>query len=192
MLIRLVVRVLRLLLPEERFHDLLPRFGRERMRHLVRPNDTVVDGAAILGLFHGGPLFGIAAYLDRLPRKTFGIHRQRDDQQRALVFTQAVQQVRGGGLVVMAVDPELSSSRIGVPFRGGTLHLARGAFALARITGAPIVPLVARWRGLWIEIVVGEPLAGATEEELAVSAARWLERYLDGARLSQRHRELMS
>ncbi|HEX9986069.1 MAG TPA: hypothetical protein VGF69_22600 [Thermoanaerobaculia bacterium] len=192
MMLRLVVWLLRVLLPEERFHDVLPRFGRERMQRLVRPSPTVIDGAAILGLFHVGPLFAVAAYLDRLPRKAFGIVRQRDDQQRALVFAQAVQHLRGGGLVVMAVDPEQASSRIGVPFRGGTLHLARGAFALARITGAPIVPLAARWRGLWIEIVVGEALSGATEEELAASAAQWLERYLDGAPLTRRLRELMS
>jgi hypothetical protein len=67
-----------------------------------------------------------------------------------------------------------------VPFLSRSIQLARGPFALARIAGAPVRPLVARWRGGGVEVEAGEALAApASEEEaLAGEAARWLERYL--------------
>ncbi|MND09266.1 hypothetical protein D3C83_324500 [compost metagenome] len=58
----------------------------------------------------------------------------------------------------------------------------------------PIVPLVARWDGQEIEIVVGEPLPILDDEQaLAALAAQWLENYLreSPGELSARILELM-
>jgi hypothetical protein len=59
---------------------------------------------------------------------------------------------------------------------------------MARLTGAPLLPLVARWRGGEVEVEAGDPLAApaapepeAWERALAAAAARWLERYLLGS-----------
>ncbi|HEX7150496.1 MAG TPA: hypothetical protein VF618_03335 [Thermoanaerobaculia bacterium] len=190
MIARVVAPFLRLL-GEERRSVVLQRLGRRRIAELVLPNPTKIEGTAIVAFFHVGPFYGISAYVDRLGRDFLGIRRQPDEQQRALAFARAVQKLREGGLVSAAFDGEFGA-RMAVPFRGGTLRLARGAFALARITGAPIVPLWARWRGSRIEIIVGEPLSAGSEEALAAAAAAWLERQLDGAPLSRRLRDLTS
>ena len=59
-----------------------------------------------------------------------------------------------------------------------TLRLARGAFSPARITRTPVVPILSRWCGNDVELIVGTPLEGSDDEALAASAAQWLETYL--------------
>jgi lauroyl/myristoyl acyltransferase len=75
--------------------------------------------------------------------------------------------------VVLLVDGH--GSHLEVPLMGRKVGLARGAFALARASGAPIVPLTARWRGAAVEIVAGEPLPPGDEQETAAAFARWIE-----------------
>ena len=61
----------------------------------------------------------------------------------------------------------------------GTISMSRGAFALARITATPLMPLAARWHGSAVEIVCGDAIApGGSERTMAAEAAVWLERYL--------------
>ena len=68
---------------------------------------------------------------------------------------------------------------IEVPMLGRSLPLARGAFALARISRTPIVPVVTRWRGTAMEVVVGDPIApDLGEAGMAAAAGDWIERYL--------------
>jgi lauroyl/myristoyl acyltransferase len=115
-------------------------------------------------------------------------------QERAAAFYRAVSRLRNGGFVITALDPGQTDRRIAVPFFGGTLHLAAGAFAMARIARVPIVPIAARWIREEIEIVVGDPLPVSDDEQaLATSAVRWLERYLRDSpgELSGRILELM-
>ena len=82
------------------------------------------------------------------------------------------------GFVVLALDG-VQGPGLPVSCLGQRLELARGPFALARLSGAPLCPLVARWERGRIGIVVGDELAAKEgEEAFAAAAARWLERYL--------------
>jgi len=101
-----------------------------------------------------------------------------DDQHRARVFTQAIQFLQTGQYVFLPLDPE-ESARISVPFRGRTMQLARGPFALSRITGAPIIPMIARWNGMRIEYVIGDVIPSGDETTTAAAAASWLEHHLE-------------
>jgi hypothetical protein len=95
----------------------------------------------------------------------------------------------------LSTAPWSGCARTAAPFFGGTLRLAAGVFAVARIAKVPIVPLVARWIGDEIEIVVGDPLPASNDENaMAASAAQWLEQYLRDSptELSGRILELMS
>lgn len=172
------------------------RSGASPIRKLVRENEAVrrLRPPMIVSTFHIGPTFGLGVLsewlqgetlvlrgtqfpLDRATRSNVNLV-EGTDQQRAASFHRAIEQLRQDGFVIMALDP-MEANRIAVPFMRGTLHLARGAFAMARIARVPIVPLVARWNGNEIELVVGDPLPPSYDEQvLAASAALWLERYL--------------
>ena len=177
---RLVARMMRI---EARNHVLaswLRRGGRARVRRLLAPDAPPVlpKPPLILGTFHVGPVHALGAALEGTsPLLALRNEGYADDQRRAAAFYHATARLRRGELVLMALDPQ-RASRIDAPFLGGTLQLARGAFALSLATGAPIVPIVARWRGLRIEAVTGDALIGDDEPSLAASAAQWLERYL--------------
>lgn len=166
------------------------------IRKLVRANEAVrrLRPPMIVSTFHVGPTFGLGMLsewlqgetlvlrgmqfpLDRATRRNVNLV-EGTDQQRAASFHRAIEQLRRDGFIIMALDPK-EANRIAVPFLSGTLHLARGAFAMARIARVPIVPLVARWNGKEIDLVVGDPLPLSDDEQLlAASAAQWLERYL--------------
>jgi lauroyl/myristoyl acyltransferase len=187
------------------------RAGITPIRRLVRRTDAVTElrPPMIVGTFHIGPTLGLGMLsewlqgeslvlrgtrfpLDRATRRNVTLI-EGTDQQRAATFHRAIEQLQQNGFVIMALDPQ-EAQRIAVPFLGGTLHLARGAFAMARIARVPIVPLVAKWDGDAIELIVGEPLqVSDDEQELAAAAARWLEAYLRAApgELSYRILELI-
>lgn len=173
------------------------RAGLEPVRPLVRtPAFDALQPPLILGTFHVGAVHALGAALEHLPGPVLALrhgpmYRPRppveiettegDDQRRAATFQRMLAHLEHGGFVVTALDVAPGAS-LRVPCLGRTLTLARGPFALARITGATIVPLVARWRGGEVEIETGRPLkATETEARLAESAARWLERYLLGS-----------
>lgn len=62
---------------------------------------------------------------------------------------------------------------------GRRFAFARGAFALARLSRAPVVPIVARWQGASVLITCGDPVAPDDDaESMATAVAMWLERYL--------------
>ena len=164
----------------------LRRRGRGAIRRILAstaPPDLPA-GPLIAGTFHMGPVHALGASLEGLPSPLLALRHTThtpdaaaNEQQRAAKFYEAATWLRSGGIVLMALDPQ-HATRIRVPFFGRTLGLARGAFALSRMTGAPIVPVVARWRGTRVEVVAGQPLAGDDEHALAADAARWLEQYL--------------
>lgn len=168
------------------------RSGLEAIRPLVQvPQEwRRIEGPCILGTFHVGALHAVGAALEALGKPVLGVREGRlfeprpplelisTHPQRAAVMLRAVEYLRAGKLVVLALDGA-ADTMLETTCLGRRLALARGAFALARMTGAPIVPLVMRWRGTDVEVVLGQRLAGETEEQLAHAAARWLESYLE-------------
>lgn len=146
----------------------------------------------VLGTFHVGAVHALGPALERLPGPVLALRQgllyaagpplevvstEGDEQSRAAVVLRAVSHLRAGGFVVLALDAATGPG-LAVPCLGRTLELARGPFALARLAGAPIVPLAARWRHDRVEVRTGQELAPAGEAEMAASAARWLESYL--------------
>jgi hypothetical protein len=182
----------------------LRRTGLEPARSLVRCPEAfaALRPPLLLGTFHVGAVHALGLALDRLSGPVLALRQggpladprppvevvatEGEAQGRAAVFHRALLHLERGGFVILALDAA-SDPALRVPCLGRTLPLARGAFALARLTGAPLVPLAARWRGGRIEIVLGEALAPAVpagsapetwESALAAAAAGWLERYL--------------
>ncbi len=178
--------------------DAIRREGIDPVRRLMRPLSeafAALRPPLILGTFHVGVVQALGAAIERLPGPVLVLRLGRlyspsppveilstagDDQRRALSFQRALAHLEGGGFVVLALDGSPGPG-LRVPCLGRTLELARGPFALARLTGAPLVPLVARWRKSAVEAQVGAALGGMEEEALAASAARWLEGYLKAA-----------
>jgi lauroyl/myristoyl acyltransferase len=163
---------------------------------LTRANDAIRDlrSPMIVGTFHIGPTLATGTIRGQLDGELLVLRGNvgTTDQERAATFHRAIERLRDG-FVLMALDPR-EAQRIEVPFLGSTLQLARGPFAMARVARVPITPLIARWEGNAIELVLGEPLAISTDErELASAAARWFERYLreHPGELSYRVLELM-
>jgi lauroyl/myristoyl acyltransferase len=187
------------------------RKGIAPIRRFVRENDVVrkLEPPMILGTFHIGPTLGLGVLSERLQGETlvlrgtqFPLDRATrtnvdliagTEQQRAATFHRAIERLRERGFVILALDPK-EAQRIAVPFFGGTLHLARGPFAMARVARVPIVPLVARWDGDEIELIVGDALPlSDSEAVIAEAAGAWLEAYLRKwpGELSYRVLELM-
>jgi hypothetical protein len=178
-------------------------YGLTPVRRLVPPNAALaaLRPPLIVGVFHIGPVIALATAVEQLRGNVFIIRRSTlplervpsitietavgDEQRRALAFHRALQRLRDGDFVVMALDPE-HALRLPVPCLGRTFQLARGPFALARLAGVPIVPLIPRWRGTEVELAIGQPLTPAPnattvddyERSLAEAAGRWLEQYL--------------
>lgn len=182
--------------------EVLRRAGLEPLRPLVRA--PLADLASlwpplILGTFHIGAVHALGPALERLPGPVLALRHgplftprpplalltsEGDDQRRAAAFQRLLAHLTGGGFVAMALDVTAGAT---LPARclGRSLPLARGPFALARLTGARVVPIVARWRRGGVEVALGGPLAAdpalaSTDREgaLAAAAAGWLERYL--------------
>jgi lauroyl/myristoyl acyltransferase len=169
--------------------------GVESVARLVSRSEAVdrLRPPLIIATFHIGPALALAAVAERAGVPVLGlrsrdlgvqrspnvsIHSRLDtEEDRTASFLAAHRQLREGGFVFIAVDPEREGGTP-VPFMGRTLRLARGAFALTRMTGVPIVPIVPRWDGTSIEFTVGPALYGPDEATVAADAARWLELYL--------------
>ena len=167
--------------------EILPNPGLEELRPPL-----------ILASFHIGLFPALGAVLMRLPGEVLVVHQGRfaprpgvklvlrgdDEWDRAAAFHHAVAGLRSGGFVFTTLDGgyrdgAYEAGAVEVPMLGGTISLARGGFALARITRTPIVPLVARRSDGGVEIVCGQPIPPADEEEtMAAAAARWLGEYL--------------
>ncbi len=170
------------------------RHGAAAVRKLVRRDDAIarLQPPMILGTFHVGPVLALGVLSEWLSAETLVLRGPQfavggdsqnvtlvegTEQQRAATFHRAIERL-SDGFVLVALDPK-DAPRITVPFFGGTLRLARGPFAMARIRRVPIVPVVARWDGHAIELIAGDPLPPSDDEQaLAASAARWLEGYL--------------
>jgi hypothetical protein len=147
---------------------------------------AALEGPGILGTFHVGGLHAIGAVLGRLRSPVLAFRTgllftpqdslqaestEGNEQMRAATLHRALMHLRSGGLLVLALDV-VPDRGIETRCLGRPLRLAPGAFALARWTGAPIVPLVARWTARGVRVDVGQSLSAPQD------AAAWLERYL--------------
>jgi lauroyl/myristoyl acyltransferase len=175
--------------------DLVERYGIAPMRRSVLPSEALgaLRAPAILATFHLGPMRALLAGIERLgfetivvraetlphnPRNVVTVKAGDTPESRALAFHTSVTALRAGKFVMLTVEPDLGA-HIDVSLFGRPFTLARGTFALARVAQAPIVPMVARWRGMNIEIVLGESIAPSSDEmAMANAVAQWLERYL--------------
>lgn len=89
----------------------------------------------------------------------------------------ALDTLRAGGFVFTHADG-MGCSSIEAELFGRRIVLPRGTFTIARLAGAPLLPVAARWRGPAIEMVSGDRIAPGDESEMAAALARWVEAYL--------------
>lgn len=71
---------------------------------------------------------------------------------------QLEEHLRGGGFVCLLADRDLSRNGIEVTLCGARARMPRGPAALARSTGAPLVPATLAYRGDDLEITFHEPV----------------------------------
>jgi lauroyl/myristoyl acyltransferase len=175
------------------------RRGGSRAYPRVLPSPALAElrPPLVLASFHVGPYQALGGAMRTLPADVVSIDRGQyalssdmtllrggeDEWQRAHTFHRTLSALRSGRFVLVTVDAfhpdEYAVAKIEVPLLGRTLPLARGAFALARISRTPIVPIVVRWRGTAMEVTVGDPIGPeAGEAGMAAATAGWLERYL--------------
>ena len=191
-------RTLRHLIRNKGIRSVLPllRVHAEPLERLLSQNTPVI----VVG-WHLGPSRHLMATLHTLDRKALlavrrsALALEQFDQLevRALdgdglptaFLRRAVDVLKTGGIVGMAVDGG-EGARHPARFLGQPKEIGRGAAGLARITGARLMPLTARWighSGLW-ETQLHPPLpephvdrkqAALFEAELLNSTVNWFD-----------------
>lgn len=189
------------------------RAGPAPIRSLVRSGEglAALRPPLLLATFHAGAWNALGPALERLDRPVLVLRESLlyapappvevavtggDEQRRAAAFQRALVALERGAFVVAALDMPAAP---GVRTRclGHSLELARGPLALARLSGAAMVPVVARWRRRGIDVTAGPVIARASalrsdsgrergqaadpagwEAGLAAGVAEWLEAYL--------------
>ncbi|HEY1521560.1 MAG TPA: hypothetical protein VGF70_00985, partial [Solirubrobacteraceae bacterium] len=144
----------------------------------------------ILVSFHTGGTMAFRLLFEQLPGKVLalrfnetsvppppGVARATTgsgELERIAAAKHAGDALREGGFVFMMLD---GAGPWNTPIAAfdRTLFVSSGAFRLARITEAPIVPVIAEWRCRRMEIVLGRPIAPADEETMTARLASWLE-----------------
>ena len=198
---RLLARVARdvaaLRLKNRAANAIFRRAGIEHLARLVRSPGAVRleeiyagKRPALLIAWHVGPLLGVSAALHRakVPALILRNLPLNSAAARSRTLKQAVDHLRGGGLVLAVPDGPGGANTDHVECLGRRVVLRRGPFMLARVTGAPIIPIVTAWEPDGsISVRVDPPLdrrsspedaAASFDHELAGLAARWLEAYL--------------
>jgi lauroyl/myristoyl acyltransferase len=116
------------------------------------------------------------------------------EAERAAALWRAVRYLKDGGLVLIAADGLAGDRTRPVEFLGRRILLARGPFVLARLSGAPLIPIVASWtsdrqirveQGSALDVGVPPSNGEAFEAAAARATASWMER-----RVLQSPREL--
>jgi lauroyl/myristoyl acyltransferase len=156
----------------------------------IEPQGAGIGQQAVITGFHFGPVAALADVLRVSPRRVTALHRMgwaqppnvdylavaHDERGRVAAFHEVLEAVRGGASAfVLADHPE----GLSVPLLGGTITMQRGAFALARLTGLPVVALLPRWEGPRVHVRVAPAVAAVPDEHaMAAATALALERYL--------------
>jgi hypothetical protein len=143
----------------------------------------------VLVTAHVGALYLLAIALDRfaVPRVVLRwapVHDLSPEESVAptagglAVRTEALrrgyQALREGQFVVTAIEGPHGASEPGI-LLGRRMDFGRGAFALARASGARVVPLAACWEGSRAVVEVGSPIAPALAPQ---DVARWFDELL--------------
>jgi lauroyl/myristoyl acyltransferase len=68
-----------------------------------------------------------------------------DPRKATMALKMALDELRQGGVVVLALDGSQGQKDFTVPFLGRRIQLSRGIAALSRLTGAPIIPCGVTW-----------------------------------------------
>jgi lauroyl/myristoyl acyltransferase len=93
----------------------------------------------------------------------------------------AVDRLRSGGFVLLAGDAYEGAGGIEAAILGRRFVFRQGLAALVRHSGAPVLPVVASWRGASIDVTLHPPLelpAGGDAEGVVGATARWFDGYL--------------
>ncbi len=159
-------------------------------RMVSMPDPGTLQAPLVLVSFHLGPMLALGLLLDRLTGDVLAFtagfpsrptvktaNVEGDEWQRVAAFRIAVDTLQSGGFVFIAADGA-RRKRVHTTIFGRTVPMARGPFALSRLTGAPMLPVVARWRRGRIEIVAGDPIPLTDEATMAAALGTWLERHL--------------
>lgn len=160
-------------------------------RLICGPDPMAIPSPAVLATFHMGSLAALGALLERLPapvsiirgagqvtaRRSRYLRTSEGEAQRVAAVIQAIHTLRQGGFVLVVADGP-ATARVEQILLGRPISLPSGAFALARLSGAVLVPVAARWRGAAVEILAGDPIPPAPEATMASALVGWLERYL--------------
>ena len=151
----------------------------------------------VLTTFHLGPMTAFIPFLVRLPGPTStpvaaavdaprarALYQDKllsqpvqDDRQRIQAFTHAVRTLRSGGFALVVADA-FGTARVPATVLGRDVDLAGGAFALARLTGAPLLPLVPRWERGTVRMLAGDRIPAGDPSMMAAALGGWLEDYL--------------
>jgi hypothetical protein len=146
---------------------------------------------AVLVTVHVNALHAIGAFLESLGAPVTvlqhagyfqrpgisGVGVEADEVHRAAALWRGVQALRANGFVFLSLDG-LGANAVSATVLDRPVWFTRGAFALSRLTGAPVVPVAPRWRGSRIEVAVGEPIPTADETRMAGQVADWVSDFL--------------
>jgi len=158
---------------------------------------------AVLVFGHNGPIPGILAGLYRLDIPVLVMKKRNTVahpippnisycftegglKNRALALKLAIDRLRSGGVVLLALWGDGSSKKDAVEFMERNIFFWPGFTAAARVSGAPVIPVFPRWRQgrQFIDLHFYDPLplpdyppdAGDIfDRALIKEAARWLE-----------------
>jgi hypothetical protein len=146
---------------------------------LTRGGPTLLVGT------HHGEVLALSAVLETLPAPRVslyveggvprpGVHTIDIAETGAVAaLKHAVDALRAGGSVLMLADGSVGE-RIHVQLGGQPFGLGRGAFAAARLAGAPMVPVTAQWKGRSIAFCVGTPIPAGPEADMVGAFTEWL------------------
>jgi lauroyl/myristoyl acyltransferase len=184
----------------ERLDPFVTIRGAERLQRLHEGRQP-----AILLLWHVGPHVAALAALQRLGIPVLFLAREwvgfrlppsfrvlpisGNAAERAFALKHALRWLRDGGLVAIAGDGQDGGTGIDASCLGRRYPFRRGPAVLARLSGAPVMPLVCSWSAFERRMVVTlhDALArpaceahevDAFEQGITESAARWLDGYL--------------
>src|SRR5207248_647078 len=113
---------------------------------------TQLDGPMVLVTVHVGPFLALGAVFERLPGPRLAlfygnvVHRPGtravDVAESGYVFAAkcALDTLRGGGFVFSIADG-VGGSRVEADLYGRRIAFPRGTFTIARLAGAPLLPI---------------------------------------------------
>ena len=190
------------------------RGASRRLRESLLRRDSAqtlsgIQGPTVIATFHAGPLLAVRWALERAAIPTLVLAydgsvemdagQQRIDTEgapagsRAGVIVQAVAFLRRHekSVVLLAPDGGVAERTIPVELLGGCMSFRPGAAAIARIAGAHLIPVMARWETTTrIGIRAGEALRVAETRKDEVEATRGLARFVEAH--FERHPEDLS